>query len=161
MSTPQPRIRQPRSRQPRTPSPFVVHEVDFTAVKEAALTGWKTRNADAEPDKVPTHFSTYARLGFVELPNGSIYVLDSEGVGALYTHDDEEQISVGLYPNWNGGFSVVPTLEARYDVAAFKLLPLKAQVPLVDFIRKFGARLESNYTETASFLAEQTEGAEK
>jgi len=138
----------------RTPSPFIVREVDFAPVKEAALVGWKARNADKEGKKPPTHYSTYARMGYIELPNGSIYVLDSEGVGALYTPEDEEQITVGLYPHWNGGFSVMATLEARYDVAAFKVLPVKGEVPLTDFIRSFGGRLESNYEETVSFLSD-------
>ena len=78
-------------------------------------------------------------IGFVETPVG-FYVLDDEGCGHLDPISDLDKI---IELDFYVGF---------YNSGVFKItlgdlleLPIKKELPLHDFVRSFGSRLERNY----------------
>jgi|7_EtaG_2_1085326.scaffolds.fasta_scaffold03534_7 hypothetical protein len=146
------------SRHPRTPTRIKVQVVDLSQIQATALERWKAQNPEATGQEVPLVFESYATVGYVEMPDGSLYVLDNEGVGALYTASEKDKaIKVALYPKWVGAVAIFPTMEGSYSVEGFKDLPVTETVLLSHFIRTFGDRLWHNYENTRSFLTEKLE----
>jgi hypothetical protein len=148
------------SRHPRTPTSIKVQVVDLSQIQATALERWKAKNPEATGQDIPLVFASYATVGYVEMPDGSIYVLDNEGVGALHkASETDKAIKVALYPKWVGAIAIFPTMEGAYSVEGFKDLPVTETVLLSHFIRTFGPRLWHNYENTRSFLTKRLEGA--
>ena len=84
-------------------------------------------------------------IGYVETPVG-IYVLDDEGCGHLNPVSDEDAvIDFDYFIDKENYISIMPSGYFGLKVKELIDLPVKKEVLLHDFVRKFGSRLERNY----------------
>jgi hypothetical protein len=84
-------------------------------------------------------------IGYVETPVG-IYVLDDDGCGLIDpAMSDDSTIDFDFYIATPKTIPMFPTGSFGLTAKSLQTLPVKEEVLLHDFIRSFGARLESNY----------------
>lgn len=144
----------------REESNVTVWVLDLEAEKnECVNVDIKRREADSDADKerLPNGGSFEGGpWGIVRMPDGGIYALCEEGVGpdkALYPGD---HLTLSFYPRFepsaeervdgkNGWFSTIPTVNCRLSYEEVLERATKKGVPLENFIRTFGARLEGNF----------------
>jgi len=153
-------------RNPRTPTTVMVRKIDFTGTDEfATLSEWYT---ETHPDKeCPTKFRVSHTWGYVDLPDGSLWLVCTEGVG----YGCRERIEVSVHAEWDrttpeqaakgetsAGWSMFPIAELTFTVEEVRALPTE-EVNLEDFVRRFGARLENNYDNNRTHLEAALEGA--
>lgn len=91
------------------------------------------------------------KQGFVRTAKG-LFMLDEEGVVSRTPLSDTNKWSIDLYPcNLTpkgdvGGMQIVPLAVMNINPAMLPDLPVQETVPLEQFIRTFGRRLEENYS---------------
>lgn len=130
----------------RIPSGVVLTRLDLTKATEDA-TAW-LREQQGDPE-VRAEFGTEANSAAVEV-GGVLYVLCEEGVGQQVTAT--EPLRLSIYSRKANSFGIMPVAESRMDEAEVRALMTGEQVALEDFIRRFGARLEANYSLWANRL---------
>lgn len=130
----------------RIPSGVVLTRLDLTSATESA-TEWLRKQQD-DPE-VRAEFGSEAISAAVEV-GGVLYVLCEEGVGQEVTAS--EPLRLSIYSRKGNSFGIMPVAESRLDEAEVRALMTGEQVRLEDFVRRFGARLESNYSLWANRL---------
>jgi hypothetical protein len=89
---------------------------------------------------VPVSEANHTPIGYVQTETG-VYALCAEGVGSKSAITDDNPLEVDLFtPNGGWPFGVL-----KLNDTELIMLPTQREVPLEDFIRTFGARLEGNY----------------
>jgi len=84
-------------------------------------------------------------IGYVETPVG-IYVLDDDGCGLIDpAMNDDVSIDFDFYIASEKTIPMFPSGAFELTAKNLQKLPVKKEVLLHDFVRSFGARLESNY----------------
>lgn len=94
--------------------------------------------------------------GYVETSDG-LYFLCSEGVGneGPITKDNLAELVFARHFERDGEktFEIFSCLCMKFDDKDIKELPVKSEVTLDKFIRAFGSRLESNFSQWESLLS--------
>jgi hypothetical protein len=128
----------------RRPTTIEVNLIDVTGLEEQALTA-------VPQDRFPgaTHIRAgWTPLGFVRTERG-VYALNNEGVGPCDPISDDNPFVVDLYAERREGKRVncwaYPAVEAKLTVQDLESLATGERLNLADFVRAFGARLDSNY----------------
>jgi hypothetical protein len=149
-------------RNPRTPTNITVRKLDFSGTDEfATLSEWYTAN---HPDKkCPTEFRVAQTWGYVDLPDGSIWLICTEGVG----YGCSDGVQIDIHGRWDDPAgdenawrtSMFPIAELTFTVEEVRALPVTEEVNLEAFVRRFGARLENNYDHNRTHLETALGGA--
>lgn len=108
--------------------------LDLAPVLESAA-----KSPHATADAYEISFGPYATAEV----DGKLYVICNEGVGWEVT--DEEPLELDLYVKKPGTISIVPSLRATLSPAEVREHATGEKVDLADHVRRFGARLESNF----------------
>lgn len=93
---------------------------------------------------------THGTLGVVRTPKGD-FILNDDGVIARKALADVNPWPVDLYrctKDADGklkSFEIIPVGVINIVPAALKEIPVKEKLPLEQFVRTFGSRLEGNY----------------
>ena len=82
--------------------------------------------------------------GYVLTETG-LYSFCTEGVGDSGAITDTNKLEIELYPSWEGRDSMMPAGSIELTDSELIMLPTLREVPMEEFIRSFGRRLESNY----------------
>jgi hypothetical protein len=86
-----------------------------------------------------TSFGPYA----VAEHGDRLYVICQEGVG--WEVDDDRPLELGLYADNPGYISIMPSYQLKLTPAEVRELVTDTEVDLADHVRRFGARLETNF----------------
>jgi hypothetical protein len=137
------------SRYNRIPSTVVVTPLDLSDVEESAAE-YLTKHREVDGKSAVTKTSTGHTWGIVETPHG-IYALCTEGVGPDHPITDEKPLTVELwvreYADTEQDFiSMFPACSQKLRPDDLRERATGEPVPLEDFIRTFGGRLEANYS---------------
>ena len=136
----------------RKKSEIMVNVVDLSALEDDA----SEHIQETDPRDDHLDMSTHHKWGYVETPAG-IYVLCDEGVGDSkpVTADNKVRFEfTRAFKTENGkSFSVVPCLAISLDDQEVKELSVVQRIPLHEFIRTFGNRLEANYRTWVTFFS--------
>ena len=97
------------------------------------------KHPDANPEKLIVSATTF---GYVKL-GGSVYVLDCDGCGHKVTPKNPWEVQWRVQQK--GTIAIFPTFTVETSKRAILAETVSEEVPLEDFIRKFGARLDDNY----------------
>jgi hypothetical protein len=134
----------------RTPTSITVKVLDLSEPCDNALAWYQQRRARVDDD-----LSTYTGMtvrgapwGYVELANGGVCLLTNEGTSDDIAPDGKyvvEYYAEGTDVDGTEFSSMVPVCSGGVTADGFRELPVSKEVNLADFIRRFGARLESNY----------------
>lgn len=130
----------------RTPSTVLVQPLDLSGTYPAAL---EYINGHGKPLATEVHVSP--RWGIVETPRG-LYALCTEGVGNSRPITDEEPLDVDVYVSKSKDdgekqfISMYPSASLKLGPEELRSYASGDKVPLHDWIRSFGARLEANYS---------------
>jgi len=123
----------------RETSTVMVKVPDFTELLKEVTEAYRAENPAFEGDLVlPREY------GYVETSMG-VYYLDIEGCGCNDPVDSGHKMEIWLYEKSESSVSIVPITGFRFSVGDLLLLNVTKEVPLHEFIRTFGRRLESNY----------------
>jgi len=142
------------SRYHREPSTVTVTVLNLESAEAAALDYLrKHAQVDAELGsdvKIPTAVRADERWAIVDTPQG-LYALCGEGVGPDRPITDEQPLTVSFYVTayegkGDGFISLAPACETKLGPDDLRERATGEQKPLHEFIRSFGARLESNYS---------------
>ena len=126
-------------REERKQTNIEVNVVDLSRIlSEKKIEGWNIL-------KVTNEF------GFVETKRGT-YFLSNEGYGDNQPMG-EKQVKIEVHGENSKSFSMVPVAILKMTIDELKQLPI-IKVPLHNFIRRFGSRLEGNYKEWCEALEE-------
>jgi hypothetical protein len=93
--------------------------------------------------------------GYVLRDDGGLFILDEEGVGneEAIMPGEKNALVVDVYPKNEGFIAIAPVLQIGFSYE--EVLAMETEdVALHDFIRKFGGRLECNYSLWKSKLEE-------
>lgn len=87
-------------------------------------------------------------VGYVETKKG-IFMIDEEGIISVKALTDTNRWPVDLYPcadlEGKSVMTAVPIAVMNISPELLKGIPVKETVPLENFVRSFGRRLETNY----------------
>jgi len=88
-----------------------------------------------------------SELAIIEGIGGVTIVSDAEAVhNVINTDTPDKYISINLYEQEKeGSFNTMPSIESDLTVDYIKSEANYREVELTDFVRHFGARIESNY----------------
>jgi len=139
----------------RIESTVTVHLFSLTEADNAKNLAYyhaqqKSKDAEYQPGFVELNpLGTY---GYVDTADG-MFVLVNEGVGASDPLKDDEKMVIELYASTYENaehegsytFGMFPTVGIQLTPVEIQQRATGETVPLHDFIRKFGSRLESNY----------------
>jgi len=140
----------------RIPTRIKVTVLDLS---EFEAEGLKYLRAHAQTDielgkenvKMPAEVKTGETWGVVEI-GGDLYALCTEGVGPDKPVTDETPLTLGLFVRRYEDDSEGKRFISMFPAATMKLKPAQLreakteqQIPLDEYIRSFGARLEANY----------------
>lgn len=110
----------------------ILHVIDFSRV---------LAEVPREDDQtVDVGFGPYAMIE----KDGLLYVVCNEGVGWEVT--DTEPLQVDLYVTSPGYLAIMPSFRARLTPEEVRAAATGGPVDLADHVRRFGARLESNFS---------------
>lgn len=138
------------SRYDRQPSTIMVTPLDLSDVETGAAE-WLTKHREIDGKSAVTKMRVGHVHGIVETPAG-LYALCTEGVGPDHPVTDEKPLQIDLYieryaDSGDGDFiSMFPSCSQKLDPADLRERATGEPVPLHDFIRTFGGRLEANYS---------------
>jgi len=124
----------------RETSTVMVKVPDFTELLKEVTEVYRAEN----PEFVEGDLVLPLEYGYVETPVG-VYYLDTEGCGCSDPVDSEHKMEFWLNKKTKSSVSIIPITGFRLSVGDLLLLPISREVPLHEFIRTFGRRLESNY----------------
>lgn len=133
------------------PRGVTVQVLDMTSLIKQATDYRRKTNPNV------TSVSIYGGPWAIAEKDGKLYAVCHEGVG--YTVDDEDPLVVefhGSYSTDKPGtttFDCVPFASASLTPADLREFPVSQEADLADFVRVFGARLESNFFEWFRALA--------
>lgn len=130
----------------RIPSGVTLTRLDLTEATTKATEWLREQQNDPE---VRAEFGTDANSAAVEV-GGVLYVLCEEGVGQEVT--DEQPLVLEIYSRKANSFGIMPVATSTLTPAEVRALMTGEQVRLEDFVRRFGARLEANYSLWANRL---------
>lgn len=128
--------------EPRKPSTVMVNVVGVGPLIQTANAVIKQKEPEAQAE------IRYA-FGYVKTKKG-IFVLCSEGVGSSKPITEKNRFEVQVYSvkDLGGGrksMPMFPDMVFNLGEKSILSLPIEKQVPLHEFIRVFGSRLECNY----------------
>lgn len=131
-------------------------KVCYAVVEKLDLTGLLEKATRFLQDKVSpeiTGAQTLGNFGLIRTEAGW-RILNSEGVMSEILRDDEDGICyhIPVYHECDGGFSVVPSCNLYLSLEELLEIPVSELIPVTDFIRSFGHRLENNYRLCATAL---------
>ncbi len=131
----------------RQKSNIMVTVPDFSAPLAQALAEINERHVNTGEE--PATQLNFTPHGYVLTKEG-MYVLNTEGVGNRSPITPENKAEIGLYPEWDEGegrkrMSALPAGFMEFSDTELIMLPTLKEVPLEEFIRSFGHRLENNY----------------
>lgn len=134
----------------RIPSKYTVNLVDFSGFNDTALEHYnKDRSVKATACK-PMY-----RHGYIETSDG-MFVLCDEGVGNKKPISMEHPYQLEFWAERQEGnthhVGISPCLLMRFEVEDLRKCATGETQPLDKFIRKFGGRLDSNYTNFERWL---------
>lgn len=130
----------------RRPTLVMVRILDLSSLEKAAF-------QRLPKSKYPKATRCRAdEVGIVETARG-IYALDSDGVGQSAPISASNKCRIDLWAEWSNGGHSLATMTADLDADDLLRLPFKKTVNLADFIKSFGARLETNYEAWRKALA--------
>lgn len=125
-------------KQNRTPSGITVTVPDISAPLAQALQAFNKEQL--EDGELPASELTFGTFGYVLTKQG-MFVLCTEGVGDSKPITPDNRYEVDLHtPN------TALVCAIKFTDTELIMLPTAREVPLEDFIRQFGGRLESNYS---------------
>lgn len=142
----------------------MVAVLDLSKVNEGLTRFYRDRHAAAEADIEFTRIEVGYTWGIVLTPQGS-FVLCDEGVGSGPLADDDEFQFDGYTRTENPAtpnkhsFGIMPVVAETLTVAEIRRLATERLVPLHEFIRVFGARLDGNYDEFDRAITRACQGA--
>lgn len=134
-------------REQRAVSTIQVKRLDLTHHFEEATAQLRSQGT-IKPDE--TVDSGY-HWGVVPTDVGH-FILCDEGVGSTKPLE-EDGYRIDLYTQAPNGFGILPIARMVLDVEEMKKALTEEVVPLHEFIRVFGGRLEANYREWSRFFA--------
>jgi len=139
----------------RTPSKHIVQVLDLSSLCERATTS--KNKSDITRLKKGEKLEHSFTWGIVEV-NGLHYLINDEGVGSTVALEQENDF-IGWYThayNDEGrqiSFSIMPCIESVFDYEGLKSYSTVVDnVPLDQFIRTFGSRLDDNYYNWEGFF---------
>lgn len=141
-------------RERRTPSGIWVTLLDLTPVCEGTVDHINRARQQVEDAKPPMQrASVNYRWGVVPTERG-VYALCDEGVGPSdpITTGDPLQVDVWEDCSGEGFISIFPVAQAVIQPDELLTYVTTETLPLEDFIRTFGARLDANYEQWRRLL---------
>ena len=134
------------SREKREESWIVVTVPDLTEVSQGAVEYYnKSLLQESQP---PATEADHQRWGYVKRSDGKVFALCTEGVGQSTPITEKSGLEIDFYV----GGSFRPQVHQTLLRSELLALPVAEIVPLHEFIRSFGSRLESNYFQWKSTL---------
>lgn len=131
-----------------------IHVKDLTKFEAEALARLQAVNPQVEHVRA-------IRLGCVR-KGGQICILNSDGVGADFAFNETFEYSMCVTVRNTDDVSSTCCMDTEAEIkltaAEFEALPDKEVVPLEEFIRTFGRRLETNFALWYRDLKPQTKG---
>ena len=127
--------------QERETSTIKVQILDLSKCNQSALEYMLKNNKE---DETPIGAETGYTWGIVTTNDG-IYCLCSEGVGQHNPVTESDKISLDYYPKYEKSIAILPSVQVHLSDKHLMECATNEFVPLEDFIRKFGSRLETNY----------------
>ena len=124
----------------RTPSKIVVCVVDLTKEAKKALEIYNKSH-----EMKATSMDVDYQWGYVKTAKG-VYFLCHEGVGSSHPITAKNSAQVGFYPMFESSHGLFPGVLVSMDDKDILALRVKKKVKLNNFIRRFGDRLETNYS---------------
>jgi hypothetical protein len=129
----------------RTASKFAVHLIDLAPFAELINATYKKYYPDVDMTKDGfTTMTTRGVQGMVETKKGWVNVCD-EGVIDENPVSGAHPLELELFTSSATGFSMFPWTVMKFSVDELQKLISNKTVPLHEFIRTFGSRLEQNY----------------
>jgi hypothetical protein len=138
-------------------SNVVVEVLDLSEIQAAALAYANDRLDDGnEPwDEVSTYGGAYGRAFDSD---GNMFILNTEGVGGSKPVSKEHPVFIEFHASRKTDEGTVgtmlPVATAEMHRTDFANVEVMKEVNLADFIRSFGARLESNFDSWNRVLTE-------
>jgi len=132
-------------RRERKKSKNVVLVLDFSEKFKELLQHHCEKNG-LDPEEHEVSFHHGGDRGIIITPNGT-YILCHEGVGKEDTIEELGTVEFEMDACKKGSMSIFPNYILRLSADEIKALPRKESIPLHEFIRTFGRRLECNYNE--------------
>lgn len=138
--------------------------LDLSEVEACALTFLREK-AERDGTDMPSSVKVGYRWGCFGCPDGSLYALCDEGVGTAKPITDDDPLVVDVYVDGyegqkSGSFiSIFPAASVNLGPDRVRQYRTGERVNLAEFIRTFGARLDSNYESwRRKFVAEGVVG---
>lgn len=131
----------------REKSGIVVTVPDISAPLTQALEDFN--KVQLEKGDLPASQMNFTEHGYVLTKEG-MFVLNTEGVGDGQPITPDNKAEIALYPEWvhadgRKTMASMPTGYLNLSDAELIMLPQSKELPLEEFIRSFGSRLENNY----------------
>lgn len=137
----------------RVKSKFTVSVIDVEGEAKKAFEALKAGYKEG------TYFSAGMLFGLVKNSEGKTYLINSEGVGSNVSLDEQPD-EILWYSERKGDekttyFSIVPVAKSTYTLDEMLAIPVIRELPLDEFIRTFGQRLDNNYHIWEKFLSKK------
>jgi len=137
------------ARYDRAPSTVLVQPIDPSPLYKEVIDFLNEQREGTDKPRVTT-VRTGVEWGIVETPRG-LYAICTEGVGPSSPVTDERPLEIEFFVT---GEERQGEFIAMFPACSTKLIPSKlrkfrtsaAPVPLHEWVRSFGARLEANYS---------------
>ena len=113
--------------------------VKLTLLDLSSVTTAAAESPHATYEAYDVGFAPYAMAEV----DGHLYVVSHEGVGWEVT--DDEPLLLDLYGKKPNTITIAPSLQASLSPDEVRELATGGEVDLADHVRRFGARLESNF----------------
>ena len=116
---------------------------DLSAPVAAALLAYNKSKED-EPEFIAERLD-HRDYGYVLTKNG-LFAFCTEGVGSEAAITEDNKLNIDLYPRYSeNSSSGMPVGSLELTDTELIMLPTLREVPLEEFIRTFGRRLDCNY----------------
>ena len=123
-----------------------VKVLDLTQVEDEALKFVRSGNSNTINAKI------FGGPWAIAQKNNKIFAVCEEGVGPENGLDADDPIEFDIHGEYSVDgethqitFDMFPVASVKMNAGDLLTLPVKEEVDLADFIRKFGSRLESNF----------------
>lgn len=131
----------------REKSNIMVTVPDISAPLAQALDTYN--NEQLAKGELPASQLNFTTHGYVLTKQG-MFVLNTEGVGDGEPITPDNKAEIAVYPEWDKGggaksMAILPVFYLNFTDTELIMLPTLRELPLEEFIRSFGRRLESNY----------------
>jgi hypothetical protein len=121
--------------------------LSLASLTDEITAAYKARNRQSDVDTTAEKFTacdTLGSQGVVRTARGFIGI-NSEGVIDAKPVSDENPLEINLYVSHKGGCQMFPWTSIKFVPDQIENLISGDPVPLHEFVRSFGSRLESNY----------------